>query len=195
MPPKQILTKDMILSAAIELTKASGFESVNARSLAQKLGCSTRPIYSCYSNMDDLKRDAYQLAVSKLVDTGANHINSEADYIAYNMLYIQFAKNEFNLFKLIYLSNQFESDEHDSLIEVHEVSKVIHERLAQIYLLSPSQSLNLFKKVWYFMHGMAVMLATNSIKLEDSEIERMFKELIHDVVEGERRRESAQGEH
>ena len=191
MPPKQILTKDMILSAAIELTKVSGFESVNARSLAQKLGCSTRPIYSCYSNMDDLKRDAYQLAVSKLVDTGANHINSEADYIAYNMLYIQFAKNEFNLFKLIYLSNQFESDEHDSLIEVHEVSKVIHERLAQIYLLSPIQSLNLFKKVWYFMHGMAVMLATNSIKLEDSEIERMFKELIHDVVEGERHRESA----
>lgn len=191
MPPKQILTKDMILSAAIELTKASGFESVNARSLAQKLGCSTRPIYSCYSNMDDLKRDAYQLAVSNLVATGANHINNEADYIAYNMLYIQFAKNEFNLFKLIYLSNQFESDEHDSLIEVHEVSKVIHERLAQIYLLSPTQSLNLFKKVWYFMHGMAVMLATNSIKLEDSEIERMFKELIHDVVEGERRRESA----
>lgn len=48
MPPKPKITKDMILSAVLELTQETGFETVNARSIAKKLQCSTRPIFTCY---------------------------------------------------------------------------------------------------------------------------------------------------
>lgn len=55
MPPKPKITKDMILTTVLNITRETGFEAVNARSIAGKLQCSTRPIFTCYENMEELK--------------------------------------------------------------------------------------------------------------------------------------------
>ncbi len=44
MPPKVKITKEMILNTVLDITREVGFEAVNARSIASKLQCSTRPI-------------------------------------------------------------------------------------------------------------------------------------------------------
>lgn len=55
MPPKAKITKEMILNTVLDITREAGFESVNARSISGRLQCSTRPIFTCYENMDELK--------------------------------------------------------------------------------------------------------------------------------------------
>ena len=59
MPPKAKITKNMILNTVLEITQETGFETVNARSIAGKLQCSTRPIFTCYENMEELKKDFF----------------------------------------------------------------------------------------------------------------------------------------
>ena len=44
MPPKVKITKENIVETAIELIKKEGEVSLNARSIASSLGCSTQPI-------------------------------------------------------------------------------------------------------------------------------------------------------
>ena len=56
MPPKPKITKDMILNTVLKITREMGFEAVNARSVAGRLECSTRPIFTCYKNMEELKK-------------------------------------------------------------------------------------------------------------------------------------------
>ena len=46
----------MILHTVLDITRETGFETVNARSIAGKLQCSTRPIFTCYENMEELKK-------------------------------------------------------------------------------------------------------------------------------------------
>ena len=46
----------MILNTVMDITRETGFETVNARSIAGKLHCSTRPLFTCYENMDELKQ-------------------------------------------------------------------------------------------------------------------------------------------
>lgn len=46
----------MILKAVLNITRRTGFEAVNARSIAHELQCSTRPIFTCYENMEELKK-------------------------------------------------------------------------------------------------------------------------------------------
>ena len=53
MPPKAKISKDMILRTVLDITRETGFETVNARSIAASLQCSTRPIFTCYENMDE----------------------------------------------------------------------------------------------------------------------------------------------
>lgn len=38
MPPKAKITKEMILQTVLEMTREAGFEAVNARSIASRLG-------------------------------------------------------------------------------------------------------------------------------------------------------------
>ena len=56
MPPKAKITREMILNTVMDITRETGFETVNARSIAGKLHCSTRPLFTCYENMDELKQ-------------------------------------------------------------------------------------------------------------------------------------------
>ena len=55
MPPKPKITKEMILTAVLKITQEIGFEAVNASSIAERLQCSTRPIFTCYESMEELK--------------------------------------------------------------------------------------------------------------------------------------------
>ena len=45
MPAAKRFSKDEIIDAAVEVLRDGGFSSVNARSVAKKLGCSTQPKY------------------------------------------------------------------------------------------------------------------------------------------------------
>ena len=46
--PKQTVDKNEILKIALEMTRENGFEYVNARSVAKRMGYSVQPIYSYF---------------------------------------------------------------------------------------------------------------------------------------------------
>lgn len=50
MPPRAKITKEMVVDAAFELVRAEGIERVNARTVSQKLGCSTQPVMYHFGN-------------------------------------------------------------------------------------------------------------------------------------------------
>ncbi len=67
MPPKVKITKEMILNTVLDITREVGFEAVNARSIASKLQCSTRPIFTCYENMNELKMNFLLLHMNIII--------------------------------------------------------------------------------------------------------------------------------
>ena len=62
MPPKQRITREMILERSFAMFCQEGMAAVNARSVAKALNCSTQPIFSYFSGMDDLKNALDQKA-------------------------------------------------------------------------------------------------------------------------------------
>ena len=56
MPPKSKINKQDILTSSLEIIRKSGFEEVNARSIAKEMNCSTNPIFRVYKNMNLLKK-------------------------------------------------------------------------------------------------------------------------------------------
>ena len=44
MPPKMRITKEMVVEAAVEIARQSGYENINARTVAGQLSCSTQPV-------------------------------------------------------------------------------------------------------------------------------------------------------
>lgn len=107
MPPKARITKEMILTAVLEITRETGFEAVNARSIANKLRCSTRPVFTCYENMEELKSDFLDFAF----DAYSRYVEDYSNAAEVNpclllpLSYIAFAEEETHLFKLLFISD------------------------------------------------------------------------------------------
>ena len=59
MPPKAKITKDMILDAAMEIAREEGAENINARTVSEKLHCSTQPVMYHFATIEELKKAVY----------------------------------------------------------------------------------------------------------------------------------------
>ena len=107
MPPKPKITKDMILNTVLKITREMGFEAVNARSVAGRLECSTRPIFTCYKNMEELKKDFLDFVFEYYSRYAAEYRKAKTikPYLFWPLSYIEFAKEETNLFKLLFIND------------------------------------------------------------------------------------------
>ena len=56
MPPKFLFTRDQIIEAALRITRRGGLSALTARSLAAELGCSVKPIFGLFRNMEEVQQ-------------------------------------------------------------------------------------------------------------------------------------------
>ncbi|MBQ9922065.1 MAG: TetR/AcrR family transcriptional regulator, partial [Clostridia bacterium] len=68
MPPKVKITKKDIIKTALELVEQNGDDSLNARSIAAALNCSTQPVFSNFQSMEELQREVVNAAYEKYMD-------------------------------------------------------------------------------------------------------------------------------
>ena len=62
MPPKAKFTKREIVEAASEIAEKSGIAAVTAREVGAALGVSSRPLFTYFDSVDDLKKEVYLFA-------------------------------------------------------------------------------------------------------------------------------------
>ena len=103
MPPKPKFSQEEILDAAFQLARENGIEAVKAREVGQKLGCSSRPIFTFFSGMEDLQNAVRE----KADEIFSAYLRVADDYdLTFKMRGLQmirFAKEEPNLFQLLFM--------------------------------------------------------------------------------------------
>ena len=105
MPPKAKITKDMILDAAMEVAREEGAENINARTVSEKLHCSTQPVMYHFATIEELKKavyakvDRYHSEYLMNTERRQNGIMLEM-----GLNYIRFAIEEPNLFRFLFQS-------------------------------------------------------------------------------------------
>ena len=80
MPAVVELSKDRIVKVAVKMVNESGWDSVNARSLAACLGVSTKPLYRIYESMDEIKEDIYK-EIGPLGGIYSSLLNCKEEYL------------------------------------------------------------------------------------------------------------------
>jgi len=184
MPPKAEIMKETVLDAAFELVRAEGLETLTARNIAQKLKCSTQPIYSVYGNMEAVKDDVYSKAIDftlASIKQYENPKNEAALNLAIGCLI--FAKNEKQLFKTVYLTDHsrhyLKKDKGKLKAELYAAFLRLDNRLGTIDEIKLEK---LFIKLSIFMIGIGAMINTNSLELDIKEAEEMIVEMYEALM-------------
>lgn len=162
--------KSEIIKTAFEILRGRGIEELNARSLAKALGCSTKPIYFQFENMDELKGELKGLAEQKYVEiTTAAKGKYDNDYISHGMAYVTFARDEKHLFRYLYLNGREEKTK--KVIDDANYDEIIAAITAR-YHIDESIAKDFHFDMAIYSYGLAVMVNTGFIELEDNEISK-----------------------
>ena len=100
MPPKFKFTREEIISSALDVTRKNGIQGLTARALANELGCSVKPIFGLFKNMEEVQTEVILSAANLYYKYLQEEMTSGKypPYKASGMGYIRFAKEEKELF-------------------------------------------------------------------------------------------------
>ena len=119
MPAAKRISKEAIIDAAEAVLRTGGFEAINARSVAKALGCSTQPIYLTFRNMEELKSALTQRAIEqhtrRVRASLRAHEGCDSRYSSYGMGFVQFAAQEKQLFRWLYLEGGQRTTSRDAI--------------------------------------------------------------------------------
>ncbi|MBS4534598.1 TetR/AcrR family transcriptional regulator [Clostridium sp. D2Q-14] len=175
MPAKKQISKKAILQAALDIVRKSGVKTINARILAQKLKCSTQPIYLSFKGMDELKVAVTQ-AIDNEYDTFVKkHIDIDNYMISKSKAHILFALYEKNLYKAMFLSNTLEGISIDDIASAEWNQKAISSIMSD-FNIDKSSAQKVFINLWLFSSGLAIELATNDMNISESDIDSLLTE-------------------
>lgn len=168
------ITKDMILEAAFDIVREKGLEEVSNRSIAKRLECSIRPIYYQFNNSDELKKELYnkieRYFYKYIMD---NMIDNIPYYRQVGINYIKFAREEKNFFKILFMSKSdylpegFVSKSEDDFKEISKLIKMSTK-------LNDDDIKSFHIKMWMFTHGIATLLATDTVLLTEEQISNLL---------------------
>jgi AcrR family transcriptional regulator len=185
MPPKVKVTKQDILQTALELLRKNGEAAFNARSIANALGCSTQPVFSNFSTMEELQQAVNMAAYHRYLGFLKNEAESGKYpvYKAFGMAYIRFAREEKELFKLLFMCDRKGEDrtpkeDFEASVDFIVKANGIQRETAELMHL----------EMWACVHGIATMLATSFISLE----EELICTMLTDIYQGLRKKHIAE---
>ncbi len=178
MPPKVKVTKEDIINAAVEIVRKSGAQAINARTVASALNCSTQPVFSNFDTMDRLQEAVTAAAYARYL----GFLQSEAEsgryprYKAFGMAYIRFAKEEKELFKLLFMRDRTGEDMSPSL-DFEESVQMVMKTNGVPYETAKRMHL----EIWACVHGIGVMIATSFLSFEWDAIGDMLTDIYHGI--------------
>lgn len=156
MPAKKRITKEMILTASINLLRKGGMEAISIKALANALHCSTQPIYLSFANMEELRKETSRYAVEIFVKE-IQALCGENNVHLYGLSYVAFAKKDPKLFQFLFMRENAFTELKDALRPIIDAS--INELMGK-FQISREEADILHDQLWVHTHGIAAMIVT-----------------------------------
>ena len=179
MPAKAKVTREMIVDAAFAVARETGAENISARTVSERLHCSTQPVMYHFATIEELKRTVYAKADAYHSDYLMRIKKPQKGAaLGIGMNYIRFAIEEPHLFRFLFQSDYFSGSTLLELIDAEELTPVLSAMQGALGV-GMEQTKRVFLTVFLFAHGYASIIANNSMKYDeaviDSQLQRAYR--------------------
>ena len=166
MVRKTAFSSEDVVKAGLAVMNKDGIENLSARRVAEEMGASTAPVYSNFSNMDDLVVAVKMAAVELLLEL-THEKPTENPFLNMGLGVLEFARKHPLLYSALFLQAN------DECVAGPGFMKDLLERMAvlpDLEHLKPVERIILLRKMSLFTHGLATQICTGipvEIKWED----------------------------
>ena len=176
MPSSPKIPKEMILENALKMLIRDGYESINIKSLAKEIGCSTQPISWHFGNMEGLRSALFDYARNYLIDKLFNiQENAMTSFLDLGLNYLNVAFDEPNLFKYIFMNSDsaYVTDDIKVFSDAGH-NGVITEKISNQLGISKELASANVQDLTMYTHGLATYIATGVVRISKEEAKGML---------------------
>jgi AcrR family transcriptional regulator len=169
MAPKNKFTKAEMVAAALQVVRAKGLNGLTAKTMAEELGTSTQPVFTCFGSMDGVKREVYAAAVrvyDRYTDAG---LHQENPFFGVGMQYIRFAQEEPELYRILFLTRP-QGQGCSAMESMAHLQALVRPTLMEVYRITPEEADRYFRDLWLVAHSLATLIVTGDCTYTDQEI-------------------------
>lgn len=183
MPPRAKFSREEIVQSAFALVKEEGMQALTARALGTRLDSSARPIFTVFQNMEEVQQAVLEAAKKLYRDYVRKGLEESPAFKGVGRQYILFSLQEPKLFQLLFMTEQTQ------IPDLSHVLPLIDESYEQIlfsiqndYGMEREEAERLYRHLWIYTHGIAVLCATNMCRFTGEEISRMMTEVCQSLM-------------
>lgn len=173
MAPRNKYTREEMIEAAVRVVREKGIDALTAKALASELGVSTQPIFTCFHTIEEAKREV-RAAAERVHDSYVEDgLRMKVPFLGVGMQYIHFAKEEPQLYRLLFLTTNEEGN--SSVTEaLHHSQNLVRESLQQTYHIDAQTADRYFRDMWLVVHGLATLVVTGGCSYSEQEMEQIL---------------------
>ena len=182
MPAKAKVTKEMIVDAAFAIAREAGVERISARTVSERLHCSTQPVMYHFATIEELKRTVYAKADLYHSEYLMNMKKPpKGAALGIGMNYIRFAIEEPHLFRFLFQSDYFNGSTLLEMIDAKEHEPVLFA-MREAVGLDTKRTKKVFLTVFLFAHGYASIIANNALKYDEGVIKSHLEQACKGAI-------------
>lgn len=179
--PKVKISRKAIVDAALDVARGQGLEAVTAKRLADRLHCSTQPVYWVFETMDNLRQAVIEAAWGEYLRYLHRAVPDVPPYKAAGLNYVRFAQEQPRLFQMLFMSRREGAPAfgYGAQPQDREIMALVEKATG----LPPSLAGKMYLDMWLFMHGIATMVATGAGSFSQEDIGRMGSDVFLALLE------------
>lgn len=173
MAPKNKFTKEEMTAAALRVVRAKGIAGLTAKTMADELGTSTQPIFTGFGSMDSVRQEVYVAAMrvyDRYTDAG---LKEKIPFLGVGMQYIRFAREEPELYRLLFLT-QGQEQESLAVRSMRHLQELVRPSLMDIYRITAEEADVYFRDMWLAAYSISTLIVTGGCPYSDREIEQIL---------------------
>ena len=167
MAPKNKFTKEEMVEAALRVVRAKGIDCLTAKTIADELGTSTRPIFTSFGSMDDLKQEICEAAVRIYDSYTSAGLKEKIPFLGVGTSYIRFAREEPELYRLLFLTR---IPEYSAMKSMQHLQALVRPAVMNVYHITAEEADLYFRDLWFVTHSLSTLIVTGDCIYSDQEI-------------------------
>ena len=171
MAPKNKFTRDEMVEAALRVVRAKGIDGLTAKTLADELGTSTQPVFTAFGSMDAVRREIYAAAVRVYDGYTNTGLKEKIPFFGVGMQYVRFAREEPELYRLLFLTR---TQEYSAIKSMEHLRELVRPTLVKIYHITAAEADIYFRDLWFVVHSLSTLIVTGDCSYSDGEIAQIL---------------------
>lgn len=173
MPPKNRFTKDEMIDAALDIVREKGIDALTSRELGARMGSSTRPMFTYFSTVNELKEAVRVRAAERYRDVMREGLNDKIPFLGVGRRQIKFAAEEPRLYRLLFLTPVWNGPDGE-LPGIPELKREVVTSITEIYRVDVKTADQYYENMWLVGNSIAVRIVTGSGHFKPEDIDRIF---------------------